>query len=181
MSQFSPNDPLVRKLIEDARREGRIRDERAAAGPPAGVPAKVRRRGPALVEASFASGPSPPRVVAVVPCEVPSLANDRDWRTRNRVTQAHRLAVSRALGPRLAALAPLAEHYHRGGTLRVVLTRLGGRQLDRHDNLPASLKYVLDSLCLLIGADDADERLDVKHQQEPGGLVGVRITLEAAP
>jgi hypothetical protein len=174
---MDPNDPRVRTFVDAGRREGRIREERAAAGPPAGTPAKVRRRGPALVEASFAFEPSPPRVVAVVPCEVPSLANDRDWRTRNRVTQAHRLAVSRALGPHLAALAPLAEHYHRGGTLRVVLTRLGGRQLDRMANLGASLKYVEDAVALMLGASDGADNWDCKPAQEPGGLAGVRIEL----
>jgi hypothetical protein len=109
--------------------------------------------------------------------EVPSLANDRDWRVRNRVAQAHRRAVSRALGSRMPALSSYAEHLHAGEPLLVILTRLGGRRLDRHDNLPASLKYVTDGICLMLGVDDSDERLKVRHEQEPGGPVGVRIAL----
>ncbi len=109
--------------------------------------------------------------------EVPSLANSREWRLRNRVAQSHRKAVSWSLGSALYDLAPLATRYHLGGKVRVTLTRLGGRALDRHDNLPAALKYVLDAVCLMIGADDADPRLLVAHAQEPGGGYGVRIEI----
>ena len=120
-----------------------------------------------------------PPATWVVGAEVPSIANDRDWRTRNRVAQVHRKAVSRAFGPHLRELATFAEHLHGNGVVRVTLTRLGGRALDKWDNLPASCKYVLDTVCLFFGVDDADPRLDVKHLQEPGGPTGVRIQLEA--
>lgn len=128
---------------------------------------------PELVAAAHVPGSR----VWVIGVEVPSLSNSREWRTRNRVAQAHRKAVSRALGAALPDLAPVAAHFHRGGTVRVALTRLGGRALDQHDNLPASLKYVLDGVCLMIGADDADPRLEVVHGQEPGGASGVRIEI----
>lgn len=110
--------------------------------------------------------------------EVPSLANSRDWRTRNRVAQAHRRAVSFSLGGSLFDLAPLASRYHFGGKVLVKLTRLGGRALDRTANLPASLKYIEDAVALMMGADDGDSsRWLCECAQEPGGATGVRIEI----
>lgn len=153
-----------------------------------GVPAArlVETRKPArpreLVLVEAAAEMTTAGAVFVVPCEVPSLSNSRDWRVRNRVAQAHRRAVSRALGPKLTWLAPLAFHLHdRGGAVRCRLTRLGGRKLDPTANLPASLKYVEDGACLLLGIDDADPRWVCTCHQEPGGsaAVGVRVELSA--
>jgi hypothetical protein len=142
--------------------------------PAPAAPAGPKAERPRLVAAD--TRPAPDFGWAwTVPVESPSLANGRDWRTRNRVAQAHRRAVSRALGRSLRTLAVYADHLHAGGTLRVTLTRLGGRALDRHDNLPAALKYCLDGCCLMIGVDDSDDRLDVRYGQEPGGLHGVRV------
>jgi hypothetical protein len=138
-----------------------------------------KREKPELVEASATAVPNF-GFAWVIPCEVPSLANSRDWRTRNRVTQAHRRAVSRALGRHLTTLAYYAEHYHRGGVLRVTLTRLGGKALDRTANLPAALKYIEDAVCLMLGADDGAANWVCRCEQEPGGKVGVRVTIETA-
>lgn len=128
---------------------------------------------PALVPALFA-----PPATWVIGAEVPSLANSREWRARNRVAQAHRKAVSRALGAHLRAVLPAAKHYHAGGNVLVELVRLGGRELDKHDNLPAALKYCLDAVCLMLGADDGDDRIHTRYAQQPGGACGVRISLE---
>lgn len=96
------------------------------------------------------------------------------WRVpRDGRDQAGR-AVSRLLGRHLRLLAPAAEHYHRGGTLTLVLTRLGGRKLDATANLPASLKYIEDGVCLMLGADDGDQRWRCRCVQLPGGRRGVR-------
>lgn len=155
----------------------------AAGSPPAPKAANGKRHAGELVAAAHEHGTRDgvPYAWWVIPVEVPSLANDREWRTRNRVAQTHRRAVSRALGPHLRALAPFAEHLHDGGRLRITVTRLGGRKLDAFDNLPASVKYVLDGLCLALGVDDSDSRLLVVPEQQPGGPVGVRVELQPGP
>lgn len=62
--------------------------------------------------------------------------------------------------------------------LRITLTRLGGRKLDR-DNLAGAFKPILDGVCQWLGIDDGDEeRLAVEWKQEPGGGYGVRIAIE---
>ena len=115
-----------------------------------------------------------------VPCVVPSLANERQWQQRNRVAQAHRRAVSRAMGPHLRLLAPFAEQYHAGRPLAVTLTRVGGKSLDRTANLPAALKYLEDSVALMLGADDSAAHWVCRCEQLPGGATGARIELRRA-
>ena len=162
---FSEKHPAIQEAI----RRGLIADAKTTTPVKADdAPAK-----PVLVASVFA-----PPATWMIGAEVPSLANCREWKTRNRVAQAHRKAVSRALGAHLRAVLPAADHYHRGGAVRVELVRLGGHTLDKHDNLPAALKYVLDAVCLMVGADDGDDRIHTRYLQEPGGACGVRITLE---
>jgi hypothetical protein len=104
-------------------------------------------------------------------------ANGRSWQGRSRRTGEARRALSRTLGRHLRALAPLAEHYHAGGPLDVVLTRLGGKLLDRTVNLPSALKAAEDAVALMLGADDGDPRWRCHCEQEPGGPVGVRVRI----
>lgn len=139
--------------------------------PPA-PPRGKKLRGPGLVGPAF-SDPC----VFWVPLLTASEANSRCWRARSARTQAARRAVSRAFGPRLRALAPVAEWYHANGTVRAVLTRLGGRKLD-YVNLCSSLKACEDIVALFLGADDGDPRWQPEYRQEPGGPCGVRIELE---
>jgi hypothetical protein len=53
----------------------------------------------------------------------------------------------------------------------ITLTRFGPRKLDQFDNLPMSLKYILDSVCEVITGDyvagraDSHEGLKVEYQQ----------------
>jgi hypothetical protein len=154
----------------------------AANGLPPAPHAKAPRKKPAMVDATWdyrpdLSGAGAGAFVFTIPVEAPSLANDRDWKVRNRCAGAHRKAVSKALGPWLTTLAAYAVHYHRGGVLLVRVVRLGGRKLDRGANLPAALKYVEDGVALMLGADDGDPRWRCEFDQEPGGPVGVRVEL----
>ncbi len=126
-----------------------------------------------LVAATF----SPPGLW-VLPIETSSEANGREWRKRSSRTQAARKAVSVAFGKSLLWVACYADHYHRGGVLRVALTRLGGRKLDR-SNLPAALKATEDAVAMMLGADDGDPRWQPAWEQEPGGAAGVRVALVA--
>lgn len=172
---FKEGDPLVRKLIEDARREGRVIGERAAAGPPAATPAKVRRRGPALVEPSFAATAAGP--VWVVPLETANESNGRDWKSRSRRSGAAWRAVRAAV--ELRHLAPFERLLRSGSPVRVRLVRLGGRHLDRLVNLPGALKGCEDALAYLLGVDDGSPLWVPECDQEPGGPVGVRIEITA--
>lgn len=137
------------------------------------MPAVEEEVKPQLVAASFA-----PPATWVIPVTLPSLANERQWQARNRAAKAHRTAVCHAMARYLRQLLPFAEaaHYaHR--MVRCRLTRLGGRKLDQMANLPASLKYVEDAVCLMLGLDDGDSRWLCDVDQEPGGPCGVRVEL----
>lgn len=53
----------------------------------------------------------------------------------------------------------------------IKLTRYAPRSLDKHDNLPASLKYIVDACCSIItgeyraGKADSDERISISYDQ----------------
>lgn len=57
---------------------------------------------------------------------------------------------------------------------RVVLTRVAPRQLDSQDNLPASLKYVVDAIAeqltgnFVPGRADSDKRMSWEYKQQKG-------------
>lgn len=104
--------------------------------------------------------------------------NARGLKKRIGRSGSERKAVCHALAAHLRALCPFTEALASGKAVRVSLTRLGGRALDPHDNLPSSFKYVLDSLCLFLGIDDRNPALHVKYDQKPGGAVGIVVTLE---
>ena len=67
----------------------------------------------------------------------------------------------------------------------ITLTRFAPDKLDRFDNLPMSLKWVLDAVCEVITgdyrpglADSCDEILDVKYSQVQSKEYGVKIRIE---
>lgn len=132
---------------------------------------------PGLIAGFDGYKPSAAWLIAV---ETRSEANGREWRSRSSRTQAARRAVSRAFGPSLRAAAPLAEHYHGGGALRVLFTRIGVRKLDAA-NLGPALKATEDAVAMLLGADDGDERWRSEFAQEPDrdGRCGVRVEMWA--
>lgn len=65
----------------------------------------------------------------------------------------------------------------------IELTRIAPRELDAHDNLPASLKYIVDALCEIITKDDrpgvADSHKDIKilYKQEYSKSYGVKVII----
>ncbi len=80
-------------------------------------------------------------------------------------------------------LRPLKSHYSLK-TSKITLTRYAPGKLDRFDNLPMSLKWVLDAVCELITGDSRPGRadaspliLDVKYDQvtNPKYFVGIKI------
>lgn len=64
------------------------------------------------------------------------------------------------------------------GRFVVHLTRVApGQPLDEHDNLPASLKHVVDGICDRLGVDDGNKfRIRFEYSQERGDW-GVRFTV----
>lgn len=118
---------------------------------------------------------------AELPIVTASEANVRQWRVKSNRTREARAVVSRAFGRNLRLLAPLADHYHGGGSLRVTLTRLGGAKLDALANLGAALKATEDAVALFLGADDGDARWKATAAQETGGKAGVRVEITIIP
>lgn len=63
----------------------------------------------------------------------------------------------------------------------ITLTRYAPKTLDRHDNLPMSLKYILDAICAVITGDyrpgraDSSELIEVSYKQEISKEYGVKI------
>ncbi len=116
-------------------------------------------------------------VPVVTKAEVNQGGSRGGWRTaRQRTINAHN-RISKALGAKLEYLAPFGVHYHKGGALRITITRLGGQRLDRV-NLGSALKAAEDAVAKHLGADDGDERWHLVTDQRPGGLIGIRIVLE---
>lgn len=63
----------------------------------------------------------------------------------------------------------------------ITLTRFAPNTLDRHDNLPMSLKWILDACCEIITGDyragraDNDERINVSYKQVVSKQYAVNI------
>ena len=154
-------------------------------GPPVRLPvvAKVggaeiprRRKKSEMVQESISVNEGVLTIVCAV--ETFSEINGRDWRERSKRTKAARIAVRSAIAHRLDLLHTYSRHYTAGGTLKVTFTRLGGKKLDRMANLGTALKGVEDAFAYLLFASDGDARWRATAEQEPGGEVGVRITVE---
>jgi hypothetical protein len=64
---------------------------------------------------------------------------------------------------------------------KVMLTRFAPNQLDAFDNLPMSLKYIVDAVCAIItgeyraGKADSDKRISIACDQVKSDAYGVRI------
>lgn len=63
----------------------------------------------------------------------------------------------------------------------IKFTRFAPRKLDRYDNLPMSMKYILDSCCAWITGDhrpgraDDNEKITVSYEQVSSPTYGVKI------
>lgn len=113
-------------------------------------------------------------LVAVLPIPTVSVANKREhWAAKARRVKSERTVTANYLAAMFGR--PPTGHTDR---LTIALTRLGGRRLD-DDNLRSAMKAVRDGVSGdWLGWDDADPRLTWAYSQEPGGRVGVRISIE---
>jgi hypothetical protein len=122
-----------------------------------------------------------PRIVApswsitlTVPTQVVSEANQREhWRAKYNRGDIQRTAL--ILAWNAAGLSLGQKPYTRSG-VRVRWVKLGGKRLDS-DNLAGAFKQLRDCLAGWLGLDDGDERIAWEYAQEPGGPVGVRVTI----
>lgn len=114
--------------------------------------------------------PAAPVPVRLVVGPIPvKLASEANAGGRLRSAIGRKAEVKAAVRAALAALTPPPL------PVAVVLTRLGGRKLDAHDNLPRSLKAVVDAVAEWLGVDDADPRVRWVIRQRPGWAAGVEI------
>lgn len=144
-------------------------------GKPSLVPGKAKRAKPELVAAAFDPFPR-----WTIPLHVTAGDNNRGKAKIGRAGYERRVVSRHLGGATLVHLAPFATKASMGIPIDVTLTRLGGRALD-DDNLHAAMKYVRDTCALMMGFDDnASSPLRWEYGQEPGGAVGVRVTIEAA-
>lgn len=112
--------------------------------------------------------------------------NDRPghYQAAARVVAAERQAVYAALLADWGAVGrEFVQHVireRRTEPVNVVLTRLGGKGLDGHDNLRAACKACVDEVTAWLGfASDSDPRLVWSYGQEPGTGWGVRVEIHA--
>ncbi len=67
----------------------------------------------------------------------------------------------------------------------ITLTRYAPRKLDKFDNLPMSMKYILDSICEIItndfrpGRADSHEGLSVEYDQVISKEYGVKVRIKS--
>jgi hypothetical protein len=92
-------------------------------------------------------------------------------------------AITKARQTRQRVRTTLLAKFPNGPNLRypitVTVTRVApGRGLDRHDNLPAACKHVVDGVADYIGLDDCDPRINWHYaQRRDGRTVGVLIEI----
>lgn len=66
---------------------------------------------------------------------------------------------------------------------KILLTRFAPNELDAFDNLPMSLKYIVDAVCAIITGDyragraDGDKRISISCDQVKSDAYGVRVTV----
>lgn len=122
--------------------------------------------GPAATGAGF-------RLAVEMPIRTYSEANQREhYMAKARRAKAQRRGAYFLLR-RQSAFSKPAD----GVVIRICLTRLGARRLDK-DNLAGSFKHVQDGIADWLGIDDGSPRLSWEYAQETSGKYGVRVCIE---
>lgn len=143
---------------------------------PSLVTPPVKVRTVALAEPTFEQSGTGRAVKWTIPLRTASEANGREWRERSRRTKEAWAAVKKHCRP-LSAFWPFILGAERMDVVHAKLTRLGGRKLDAHDNLPSALKAVADAVCDRLGVDDGSPLWSCQYDQRPGDKWGVEISL----
>lgn len=113
------------------------------------------------------------KLVITLPLRTVSEANNTDhWTKKQKRHRMQQKVVAMALNS-VKHLVNWPCHMH--------LTRFSPGKLNKHDNLPMSLKYIVDACCAIISGDfrpgraDDDERLIVTYDQTISSSYGVTI------
>jgi hypothetical protein len=116
------------------------------------------------------------RLTLTLPLLTVSEANTFEhWSKKHKRHKAQKDLVAFVLKPLLSYLK-LPCH--------IKLTRFAPRKLDMHDNLPMSLKYIVDACCSIVtgnsasGQADSDDRISIEYDQNtcPEYGVGIEFT-----
>ena len=128
------------------------------------------------VELNFGCFILPNSLTLTLPIRTVSEANCTEpWQKRHKRHKAQKKAIFSAI----------VEHKH---LLRlpccITYIRYAPKQLDRHDNLPMSMKYLNDQLCAEITSDfrpgraDDTDQITIKYDQIKSKNYGVKIIIE---
>lgn len=103
------------------------------------------------------------KVTIILPVRTVSELNCSDhWTKKHKRHRLQQKTVALVLNP-IHDKIPVPCHIH--------LTRYAPRKLDKHDNLPGSMKYILDACAAIITGDfrpgraDDDERISISYDQ----------------
>ena len=103
------------------------------------------------------------RVEITLPVRTVSEMNCTEhWTKKHKRHRIQQKTVALALNPIKCKI---------GFPCHIKLTRYAPRKLDKHDNLPISMKYILDACCAIITGDhrpgraDDDERISISYDQ----------------
>lgn len=110
----------------------------------------------------------------LIPVKIESLANKMEhWSKRHKRNKILKFLIQRELAVNNVPSLPVIERFH-GERVKVALTRIAPRSLDSFDNLPSSMKPVIDAIAdfflpgLKAGRADADKRFEFTLHQEKG-------------
>lgn len=113
------------------------------------------------------------KVTLILPIRTVSEANNFDHWTKKH--KRHRLQ-QRIVG---LTLNPARQNVK--FPCQIKLTRYAPRKLDKHDNLPISMKYILDACCAIItgnfkaGRADDDDRISICYDQVTSSEYFVKV------
>jgi hypothetical protein len=96
------------------------------------------------------------------------------WTKKHKRHRLQQKTVALVLNPLKAKIStPCSLH----------LIRIAPKQLDKHDNLPASLKYIVDACCAIITQDfrpgraDSNDNFQITYDQKISSQYGVKIII----
>lgn len=129
----------------------------------------------------FQAGHDPSRCLWVIPLRIASNDNASWSKRKSLIGRAgHERRVCSAIfalsHSRFATLVDWLKSEF--GSLEIVLTKLGGHEMD-YSNLVAAFKWIQDTVCLWLGVDDRDKRLKWVYNQDCVGAIhhGVRVVI----
>ena len=103
---------------------------------------------------------------------VSELNSTEHWTKKHKRHRIQQKTIAIVLNP-IRKKISLPCHIH--------LTRFAPRKLDKHDNLPASMKYILDACCSIItgnfiaGRADDNEKISISYDQIHSSQYAVKI------